>query len=240
MHRHPHYAENVRKIAEQALNDAIEITLLVSLLREYQKVKKQAETGAARQAARVNENALLARLILLTARAYSRNTRHGDLHVQRAACLLKDNTTRQIIGIGDGAENLKGFEAHWLKCRGDHRRPKIEAFRDKFTAHLGEPKNLDEATYKEVFEFGLATAEAMQMLAIAVSGCRQAHRGGSRPSSIASSLLGCSSSRLASLVGFAANIRATRNSERVPSANASEELDATQVFSNSEFQINQG
>lgn len=103
---------------------------------------------------------------MLIARAYS-NPKHGDLHLRVAACLLEDNVTRQIFGSGNGAEKLAAFDAHWTKCRGDHRLPLIREFRDKYTAHLGEPKDIQEATYRDLFAFGAATAKAMELLALA-------------------------------------------------------------------------
>ena len=149
-----HYAETVRKIADLALADAVEITVLVNLIKTQNTGGINAElnkVGAGR-AAMVFRNSLIARLVLLVDRAYAK-PKHGDLHVQRAACLLK--------------RQLSEFEAHWLKCRGDHRRPLIREFRDKYTAHLGEPKNIEPATYDELFGFAAATAEAMQLLALA-------------------------------------------------------------------------
>jgi hypothetical protein len=35
------------------------------------------------------------------------------------------------------------------------------------TAHLGEPKDIPEATYNDLFAFGAETAKAMELLALA-------------------------------------------------------------------------
>ena len=161
-------AETVRKVAELALSDAVEITLLIALMKEQNTGdanKKLNEAGAGR-AAVVARNALIARLVILIARAYAK-VKHGDLHLRVAAELLENNTTRQVFGANNGAEKLKAFDAQWVKCRGDHRLPRIKDFRDKYTAHLGEPKEIEEATYKELFDFGAATAKAMELLALA-------------------------------------------------------------------------
>jgi hypothetical protein len=160
--------EIVRKVAESALRDAIEITLLIGLMRGQNAggVNLQLDAAGAGRAAGVIRNALMARLVLLIARAYSK-PKHGDLHVRVAACLLKDNATRQIFRSSNGYEKLAGFDAHWAKCRGDHRLPSIKAFRDKFTAHLGEPKDIQEATYNDLFAFGGETAKTMELLALA-------------------------------------------------------------------------
>jgi hypothetical protein len=56
---------------------------------------------------------------------------------------------------------------HWTKCRGDHRLPSIKSFCDKYTVHLGEPKDIQEGTYRDLFAFGAETAKAMEMLALA-------------------------------------------------------------------------
>jgi AbiU2 len=161
-------AETVRKVAELALGDAVEITLLIALMRGQDAggVNNQLDAAGAGRAAGVVRNALMARLVLLIARAYS-EPKHGDLHLREATCLLKDNTTRQIFGSSNGYEKLAAFDAHWAKCRGDHRLPPIKAFRDKFTAHLGEPKDIQEATYSDLFAFGAETAKAMELLALA-------------------------------------------------------------------------
>jgi hypothetical protein len=75
---------------------------------------------------------------------------------------------RQIFATGDGATNrVTDFEAHWLKRRDDVRRTRIEHFRDKYTAHLGEPKDIPDVTSAELLEFGVATAKTMELLALA-------------------------------------------------------------------------
>jgi hypothetical protein len=160
-------AETVRKIAELALSDAVEITLLIALI-EGQNTggvnKKLGEAGADRAGA-VVRNALIARLVLLIARAYAK-PKQGDLHLAEAAGLLKHNSIRQVFG-GDGAEKLAAFDAQFAKCRGDHRLPLIKDFRDKYTAHLGEPEVIKEATYRDLFAFGAETARAMELLSLA-------------------------------------------------------------------------
>jgi hypothetical protein len=161
-------AETVRKVAEQGLNDAVEITLLIGLMRGQNtgNVNKKLDEDGAGRAAGAIKHALTARLVLLIARAYA-NVKHGDLHLRVAACLLNDNTTRQIFGSSNGYDKLAAFDKQWIKCRGDHRLPRIKEFRDKFTAHLGEPKDIPEATYGDLFAFGAETAKAMELLALA-------------------------------------------------------------------------
>jgi hypothetical protein len=150
------------------LGDAVEITLLIALIegQNTDGINSQLDKAGASRAAVVLRNSLIARLVMLVARAYS-NPKHGDLHLRVAEDLLKDNVTRQIFGSGNGAEKLAAFDAHWTKCRGDHRLQPIKDFRDKYTAHLGEPKEIQETTYRDLFAFGAETAKAMEMLALA-------------------------------------------------------------------------
>jgi hypothetical protein len=161
-------AETVRKIAELALSDAVEITLLIALIEGQNTggVNKKLDEAGADRAGVVLRNALIARLVILIARAYAK-PKHGDLHLAVAADLLKDNPTRQVFGSGNGAEKLAAFDAQFEKCRGDHRLPPINNFRDKYTAHLGEPKDIKETTYRDLFAFGAETARAMELLALA-------------------------------------------------------------------------
>jgi hypothetical protein len=125
------------------LGDAVEIRVLIALLKGQNEgaVNKRLTEARAGRAALAFRNALIARLVLLVARAYA-EPRDGDQHVHAAACLLKDKVTREIFETGDGAQKLAEFDAHWAKCRGDHRLPPIKLFRDKYTAHVGKPKEI--------------------------------------------------------------------------------------------------
>ena len=64
-------AETVRKVAEQALSDAVEITLLIGLMRGQNTggVNKKLDEAGAGRAAGAIKHALTARLVLLIARA---------------------------------------------------------------------------------------------------------------------------------------------------------------------------
>ena len=149
---------------EQILNAVIELAHKQPLL--LFDALTPSDVHGARSAAVVVRNALITRLVTLITRAYP-EPKKGDLHLREAARLLeKDNVTRQIFGSGDDKKKLAEFEAHWIKCRGDHRLPRIKHFRDKYTAHLGEPKDVDAASYRDLFEFGTLTARAMELLAL--------------------------------------------------------------------------
>jgi lysyl-tRNA synthetase class 1 len=165
----PHSAEKIRNITQLALNDALQILTLIALLRRQNtggvnaRLSK-ARAGNANAAAR---NAMIANLVLLISRAYA-EPKAGDLHLRVAAELLKgDNTAREIFDSANRPKKVADFEACWAKCRGDNRLQKIKHFRDKYTAHLGEPQDLSEPEYKELFEFGNVTVEAIELLALA-------------------------------------------------------------------------
>jgi hypothetical protein len=81
--------------------------------------------------------------------------------------LKSDNIAREIFDSANRPKKIADFEAHWNKCRGDHRLERIGHFRDKHTAHLGEPKDIPEPEYRELFEFGHETVKAMELLALA-------------------------------------------------------------------------
>jgi hypothetical protein len=163
-------AEAIRKIAGLALSDASEITLLIGLIRglNTESVTKKLNEAGAGSVAEVIRNALMARLVLLIARAYAQPPWQHDPHLQKAACLLKDNPTRQIFGTINGYDKLAAFDKQWDKCHGDPRLPGIKNFRDKFTAHFGEPKDIPLTTYTDLFAFGAETAKAMELLALAI------------------------------------------------------------------------
>ncbi len=162
-------ADEVRKIADLAFGDAVEITSLIELIRRQNAdgINAEMNKAGAGRAAMVLRNAMIARLVTLVARAYA-PAKKGDLHVRVAVDIFRDNTTRQMFtSVAGGKEKVADFEKRWLRCHGDHRKPAIKEFRDKFTAHLGEPSNSDPATYKDLFDFGAATAELMESLALA-------------------------------------------------------------------------
>jgi hypothetical protein len=162
-------AETVRKIAEQALTDAVEINRLIESMQKQNasRIHERPNEPGAVKAADVTKNAELAWLVTLTARSYA-EPRLGDLHVAAAVNLLKDSTTRQIFeSAAGGAEKLAAFDAQWAKCRSDHRLRLVNDFRHKSTAHLGERKEIQEATYSDLFAFAKATASAMELLALA-------------------------------------------------------------------------
>ena len=165
----PNSAETIRDIAGQALSDALEIYQLIALLRAKNDrgVNSSLVKAGAQSASAALQNALIARLVLLVIRAYD-DPRPGDENLRAAAEMLKtDKTAREIFETGEKLKKVPDFEDYWAKCCGDHRRPKIKFFRDKHTAHLGKTEDMSDAAYRELFEFGEATAQAMELLALA-------------------------------------------------------------------------
>ena len=162
-----HHAETMREVADWALSDAVEITILIELIKNKNSdgINDELNKAGAGRAAGVLWNAMMARLVTIVARAYA-PAKQGDLHVRVAKDFLKDNVTRQIFtSTAGGKERVSDFEKRWDKCCGDHRRPLVKEFRDKYTAHLGEPTEIEAVTSKDLFEFAAATAELMESLA---------------------------------------------------------------------------
>jgi lysyl-tRNA synthetase, class I len=165
----PNSAERIRKIAQKALDDALRILALVALLKKQNTggVNARLFKAGAGSASTAIRNAMIADLVLLISRAYA-DSKANDSHLRVAAELLKsDHVAREIFDSANRETKVADFEACWAKCRGDNRLQKITHFRDKYTAHLGEPKDIPEPEYRELFEFADATAEAMELLALA-------------------------------------------------------------------------
>jgi hypothetical protein len=149
----PHSAEKIRKITQLVLNDALQILMLIALLRKQNTggINARLSKAGAANANVAARNAMIANLVLLISRAYA-EPRAGDLHLRVAAELLKgDNTAREIFDSANRPKKVGDFEACWAK----------------YTAHLGEPRDLPEPEYKELFEFGNVTVEAIELLALA-------------------------------------------------------------------------
>jgi len=163
-------ADQIREIANLALGDALNIVQLTALLEGQNAggVNKRLSDAGADNAAITARNAMIAYLVVLISRAYA-DPKPGDLHLRVAADLLKSDTlARSIFNAGDASKKVAEFEAQWAACRGDYRLQRINHFRDKFTAHLGEPKDIPVPLYRELFAFGDATVKAIELLALAI------------------------------------------------------------------------
>lgn len=160
-------AETVREIAGLGYGgDALEILVLIEIMETQNSgdINANLSDAGAAQAGIVVRNSLLTSLLIIVARAYA-NARPGDKHLQRAFDLLKDQKVRdEFYGRARGA-SLADAEAHWLKCKSDHRLGALVHFRDKFTAHIGTPKNIPLPKFKDVFAVAHDTVVAMEKLA---------------------------------------------------------------------------
>jgi hypothetical protein len=102
-------------------------------------------------------------LVVIVTRAYA-DARPGDRHAQHAFDLLKDPAVRHEVEKTGDAGTLAESVALWAKCRGDHRRASIHAFRDKQIAHWGQLKN-PAPIINDIFAVSRATAVALERLA---------------------------------------------------------------------------
>jgi hypothetical protein len=66
-----HHADIVRKVADQALSDAVEITVLIELIEKQNSngINDKLNKAGAGRAAMVLRNAMIARLVTIVARA---------------------------------------------------------------------------------------------------------------------------------------------------------------------------
>jgi hypothetical protein len=107
--------------------------------------------------------ALWSRLLVVVTRAYA-DARPGDRHAQYAFDLLKDPAVRAEIEKMGNPTALADAISLWAKCRGDHRRPAIDPFRDKQIAHWGSLRNAPPII-NDIFALSRATAAALERLA---------------------------------------------------------------------------
>jgi AbiU2 len=154
----------IREIAAAAVTDAIEILGIIEVLEaSNQKPVSQAlnEAGAGRAAEHV-KRALFTRLHFLVARAYGK-TRPGDRHARKAFELLKDQNVAKEM---HSAPDLTEAQQRWEKCCGDPRLKSFLHFRDKYLAHLGEPRpGVGLPTYGDIFAVARETTRALEKLA---------------------------------------------------------------------------
>jgi hypothetical protein len=159
--------ETARTIASLAYGgDALEILVLIEAMETQNsgEVNETLSDAGAAQAGIVIRNSMIAWLVILVARAYAK-ARPGDLHLQRGFDLLKDIPVRtEFDGMRLGAA-IAEAERYWSKCTGDHRLPHLLHFRDKFTAHIGKPKDVPIPVYKDLFAVARATVTAMEKFA---------------------------------------------------------------------------
>jgi hypothetical protein len=158
-------AQMVRDIAAEAFADAIDILSIIGTLEAGNTPAAVAAVNAARTdaVAQCVYRALWSRLVVLVSRAYA-DARPEDRHAQRAFDLLKDPAIRsEVEKMGDPTTLIEAI-ALWAKCRGDHRRQSMNAFRDKKIAHWGSLEN-PPPIINDIFTMSRATATALEQLA---------------------------------------------------------------------------
>jgi hypothetical protein len=78
--------------------------------------------------------------------------------------LLKNTTVRSEIEKTGDSVLLDEAIALWAQCRGDHRRKRIEHFRDKQIAHLGQLTS-PPPIINDILAMSRKTASALERLA---------------------------------------------------------------------------
>lgn len=159
--------ETVREILTQSLSTGMEILLLIDLLEAQNSggVNNNLHKSGLGNPAIALRNSLMTRLIMLVAREYSK-PQETDRNLHRAYDLLKNDATVRETLIKD-RDALSKADEQFRILKGDHRYQKIRHFRDKFTAHIGEPEDVPLPLYKELFAFARATVDCIDQIASA-------------------------------------------------------------------------
>jgi hypothetical protein len=157
-------ANLLREIVEQSLGHGIELLSHVELMEGQNSggVNERLAQAGLQNAAIAIRNAMMARIVLMVAREFS-EPRDTDRNLHRAVDLLSDTTVRELFG-----KNVKAMDdaqAHFKRCKGDNRLNEIRHFRDKFTAHIGEPKEIPLPKYKDLFSFAKETVTCVDLIA---------------------------------------------------------------------------
>src|SRR5262245_44277474 len=131
----------VYEISDAAFVDAIEIRQLIALLQIQNSgnINGQLNRKDAGTAALIMRNALISRLVLLVRRVYDQGAYETDRNVGRAITLLKDTTVKSEIATRGPPGSLDAALDLWSRLKGDARHERVKHFRDKYTAHIGEP-----------------------------------------------------------------------------------------------------
>jgi hypothetical protein len=164
--RKPSNADVFREIVQQSLGHGIELLSHVELMEAQNSggVNENLSKAGLGNAAIAIRNAMMTRVVLMVAREFS-EAREADRNLHRAFDLLKDRIVREIFNKNSQA--VASAEAHFRKCKGDNRLNEIKHFRDKYTAHIGEPKEIPLPKYKDLFSFAKETVACIDQLASA-------------------------------------------------------------------------
>lgn len=80
---------------------------------------------------------------------------------------MGEPSVRDVFSNREAA--LVEAEKHFRKCKDDERLVKIKHFRDKYTAHIGEPAKIPLPLYKELFAFARETVSCIEKIAAATA-----------------------------------------------------------------------
>ena len=168
--------ELFNEVAHLGFLDALEIIALIEVMERQNQGRvagKLSDEGAA-AAGIVIRNALITRIAILVARPFA-PLRKGDLHLRRAFDeLLKISAIRDHIRSIGAESDLLEAERLWSDAQADPEREKIKHFRDKYTAHLGEPTpGIANPEYNNFFAFARKTTRVMEKLAHASRGTKE-------------------------------------------------------------------
>ena len=157
-------ADTIRKIAEQALQDALQIVYLIELMRAQNSMGINArisKAGGAGATVAVR-NAMIGYVTLLVARAYA-HPRPDDLHCRAAAELLQsDKTARETFRLAmeeNCLHSLNHIGKSALRTPASNR---LNIFGIS-TRHTLENRKI---CLSPNIEFGIATAQALDLLAL--------------------------------------------------------------------------
>jgi hypothetical protein len=158
----------LREIVEQSLGHGIELLSHVELMEAQNAngVNERLAAAGLQNPAVAIRNAMMTRIVLMIAREFSK-PRETDRNLHRAIDLLSDPTVQQIFS--KNSKEIAEAEAHFKKCKGDNRLNEISHFRDKYTAHIGEPRGTPLPKYKDLFAFANETVHCIDLIAKATN-----------------------------------------------------------------------
>jgi hypothetical protein len=164
MNKQKSNADLLREIVEQSIGHGIELLSHVELMEAQNSggVNERLAQAGLENAAIAIRNAMMTRIVLMVAREFSA-PRDTDRNLHRAVDLLSDATIQEIF-----AKNVKAMaeaQAQFMRCKGDNRLNEIRHFRDKYTAHIGEPKETPLPKYKDLFSIAKKTVTCIDLVA---------------------------------------------------------------------------
>jgi hypothetical protein len=157
-------ADLLREIVEQSVGHGIELLSHIELMEAQNSggINERLSKAGLQNAAIAIRNAMMSRIVLMIAREFSK-PRETDRNLHRAVELLSDATVQDIYK--KNAKTMAEAQAHFKRCMGDNRLNEIRHFRDKYTAHIGEPKETPLPKYRDLFSFAKETVTCIDLIA---------------------------------------------------------------------------